>query len=161
MKTTIKRLSSSLRKSKGFSLVELLVVVAIIGVLAAVAIPAYQSYQANAKVSLVKSSLNQVKKAFAVCLTQSDVLSCAGKDNTEASNSLSASNVKGTMQLQSGTTLQAQGVATKMCFIMTHTASGFDGCIEVNNLGVVLNESDDAKIKGEDTICLTTGVCTP
>lgn len=53
---------------KGFTLIELMIVVAIIGILAAVAIPAYQDYTIKAKVSNVVSSLSSVKTAVSLCI---------------------------------------------------------------------------------------------
>jgi type IV pilus assembly protein PilA len=49
---------------KGFTLIELMIVVAIIGILAAVALPAYQSYAARAKVSEVILALGACRAAI-------------------------------------------------------------------------------------------------
>jgi len=49
---------------KGFTLIELMIVVAIIGILAAVAIPAYQDYITKAKVAKIASAVSSVQNAI-------------------------------------------------------------------------------------------------
>ncbi len=52
-------------RQKGFSLVELMIVVAIIGILAAIAIPNYIKYQLSAKRSEVNGAVDGIKNAEA------------------------------------------------------------------------------------------------
>jgi len=51
----------------GFTLIELMIVVAIIGILAAVAIPAYSDYTVKAKVANIQSAADSMKTAVALC----------------------------------------------------------------------------------------------
>lgn len=54
-----------MRNQQGFTLIELMIVVAIIGILAAIAIPAYQDYTVRAKVTELLSVADGAKTAVA------------------------------------------------------------------------------------------------
>ncbi|WP_223112544.1 pilin [Pseudomonas syringae] len=59
-----------MKAQKGFTLIELMIVVAIVGILAAVAIPSYQNYTKKAAYSEVLAAMASVKTAVGVCAVQ-------------------------------------------------------------------------------------------
>jgi type IV pilus assembly protein PilA len=64
----MKNASKSLQK--GFTLIELMIVVAIVGILAAVALPAYQNYIKKAAYTEVLAGMAPVKTAISICAAQ-------------------------------------------------------------------------------------------
>ena len=72
-----------MRKQSGFTLIELMIVVAIVGILASIALPAYQTYTAKARFSEVVLATDPAKIAIELCI-QSGNLMAACTDNTTA-----------------------------------------------------------------------------
>ncbi|MEZ9538377.1 prepilin-type N-terminal cleavage/methylation domain-containing protein [Shewanella sp. 10N.286.51.B8] len=67
---------NQIKNAKGFTLIELMIVVAIIGILAAIALPAYQDYTAKAKASNAVASLGGQKIKVAEAYAATSTLGC-------------------------------------------------------------------------------------
>ncbi len=112
---------------KGFTLIELMIVVAIIGILAAVAIPAYSDYTTRAKMTEVIGMMEPAK--LAVAETASSLGSLASV--TAANNGYA---FPGATQYVSGITVSAAGVVAA-----TSTVPNATGTISLTPTEVAAN----------------------
>lgn len=107
------------KAQKGFTLIELMIVVAIIGILAAVAIPAYQNYTLKARFTEVVNATAPFKTAVELCF------------QTGSCNNAGAVAVPAT-----GTT----GAGSRAAFGVPNDLAGPVGIVQtvvVSNIGVV------------------------
>lgn len=68
---------------RGFTLIELMIVVAIIGILAAIAIPLYQDYIAKTQATRVYGEANSVRTSIELCILEGRTVLGTGKDDCD------------------------------------------------------------------------------
>ena len=136
------------KSSKGFSLVELLVVVAILGILAAVGIVAYNGYVTSAKINSVKNALQQAALGQTEYYTDNGTYyptTAVSSPCTADSSTTTAveTNLLGGSNVVSGSDLGFNICVSNDTGDYIIEASNSDGClITLNSAGVTTKSAD-------------------
>ena len=120
----MKIVNTRITNNKGFSLLEVLVGVSIIGIISAIAVPTYQSYTRTAALTSANSTLKNLAKAFNTCSVLSDFSNCDGMDGSNSD----LSEIK-----ISCSECTAQSTTGNFCVEYEQAVAGknFKGCVSV------------------------------
>lgn len=114
-------MNRDMKKQSGFTLIELMIVVAIVAILAAIALPAYQTYTKRAKFSEVIAATGPTKTSVEVCVQGFTGTSAALATDCVAAGNAAAANSGTGQYLAAGSSAVA---VTNAANVITITATG-------------------------------------
>ena len=139
----------------GFTLIELMIVVAIIGILAAVAIPAYQSYTVRSKATEASSLIAPIKQAMAEAISNASLT--ATSTNADATGA-AALGVAVDTAITGNYVAKVTGTATDATHpLITVTFKAAGGSVPADLGGKTLIFKGDASSGGSITWSVPTG----
>lgn len=126
-----------MKKQQGFTLIELMIVVAIIGILAAIAIPAYNDYTKKARFSEVLSIGDTYKTAVSVCYQDTqDLTACdAGANGIPAAAAATNNLAAGMTVVDSVITMTATAAAGSYTSVLTPALNAQGSALVWTNSG--------------------------
>ena len=143
---------------QGFTLIELMIVVAIIGILAAIAVPAYQNYTMKARFSEVVMATAPFKTAVEECVADSSCLSGTNITGITPGQGGFPSNAGASGNVAS-VTVASNGQITAT----TGTANGFSSDTYIMDAGTNTNGAGGSTqvtwSTNSSSTCLTKGWC--
>jgi len=131
-------MSIKTRTQYGFTLIELMITIAIVGILAAIAIPSYLSYTEKARFTEVVQAASALKQSVAFCAHQTGAIST---DSTGAITGCSggANGIPANITTTVGC---VAGVAVANGVITATGSTGSGGCFSVTPATVSLTPSN-------------------
>jgi type IV pilus assembly protein PilA len=149
-----------MKKQSGFTLIELMIVVAIVAILAAIALPAYQTYTTKARFTEVVSAVGPFKSAIEICAQTNGVVTTTALTgtNTDSGHTCTEPGYNGIpAAITAGTGNVASVSVTKTTGLITATASGAAGTATYTLTPTVQTDGKITWAKGGT--CLTTSSC--